>query len=100
MDRGDWLLEAACRGLPPESFTPDLASNQSIKRNTTQAVRVCANCPVVQECAQYALEQVTGNRKWGPFGVWAGIPFRADPKDAPLEEKLRTIAYPDMEQTA
>ena len=60
-----WMDQAACVGLPVNTFFPK-------KSHTGQdAKRICASCPVRAECLRHALsldEQ--------PLGIWAGLPDR------------------------
>jgi hypothetical protein len=54
-----WVADAACRGLTTLFYsisTVDIA----------QAKKVCAGCPVIDECRQAAQERPTR------FGVWGG----------------------------
>lgn len=54
-----WMTQAACRGMTglffPEKGQP-----------TAEAKRVCAACPVRQECLQHAFDNVER------YGVWGG----------------------------
>ena len=59
-----WTLDAACQGTDPDAFFPD---KNDPGRSTTAAKRICAGCPVVQQCLEYALKN---NEK---FGVWGGL---------------------------
>lgn len=62
---GAWRRQAACRpdsGIHPDTFFPELG-DKALRR---EAERICAECPVIGECADYA-------RQYGPFfGVWGG----------------------------
>lgn len=60
MDTMKWQDDALCREVDPELFFPELS------HPTTEAKRVCALCPVVDDCLAYALEADE------PFGVWGG----------------------------
>jgi len=56
--RPDWQRDAACRVHGPHLFFT----------NRPQAAKnVCADCPVVQQCAQFALADA------GLEGVWGGM---------------------------
>lgn len=67
------LRSAACRSLP---FSDDERMTAEQKRaefmtpehgpGVLDAKRVCARCPVLEPCRQYALEH------FPPFGVWGG----------------------------
>jgi len=57
---GAWVEDAACAGTAPDVFT-DPADVDDV----AAASRVCAGCPVVQECAAYAAAARC-------HGVWGG----------------------------
>jgi WhiB family redox-sensing transcriptional regulator len=68
----EWMLDdtddrfmkhAACKGLDREMFFPERGANTSI----AQAKKVCAVCPVREDCLRYAMN----NRI--EFGVWGGL---------------------------
>jgi len=63
MMRDDWKLLAACRGAGAAIFYPD----SSGPGNTSMAKRVCADCPVRDEC----LADAIAHRD--PHGVWGGL---------------------------
>lgn len=58
-----WMTEAACHGADPETFYPE--SGDSVKAQ--RALRVCQQCPVVDECLRFALS------RHERFGVWGGM---------------------------
>lgn len=56
----DWRIDALCRQVGGEEFFPE-------KGGSTVAVkRICARCPVKDECLEYALDNDER------FGVWGG----------------------------
>jgi WhiB family redox-sensing transcriptional regulator len=59
LGRPSWEARAACRGMPVETFV--------IKRGepTAAAKAVCARCPVVGECLDYALADSSLSGVWG-----------------------------------
>jgi len=59
--RLSWQQDAACVGADDEAFFPEKGGN------ATAAKRICARCPVREQCLQHALE--TGEE----FGVWGGL---------------------------
>ncbi|MHC5259872.1 WhiB family transcriptional regulator [Streptomyces sp. UC4497] len=65
-DSNAWRDLAACRGEDPEVMFPD--SNEA---GIAYAKRVCAGCPVQQQCLQDAM-RIEGARskdmRWGIFG--------------------------------
>ncbi len=54
-----WQQNAACRGMDPAIFFPDLGNHNHA------AKRVCAGCPVATRCAQAGATE--------EFGVWGGL---------------------------
>lgn len=62
--RPDFTEQAACRGVGPEDFFPGQGDPTRI------AKAICATCPVMSECLEYALE--TGQH----HGIWGGTSER------------------------
>lgn len=62
----DWREQAACTEHDTELFFP-IARTQGWMQQTREAKRVCASCPVREECLRWALD--TGQRT----GVWGGL---------------------------
>ena len=60
----DWRQHAACRGMATDLFMPEAHRG----RAGHPALKVCATCPVVHQCLQYALmmDDIV------PTGVWGG----------------------------
>jgi WhiB family transcriptional regulator, redox-sensing transcriptional regulator len=63
-DGNDWMLEARCLDADPEAFFPEKGGS------TREAKRICAACPVRDECLQYALDNDER------FGIWGGLSER------------------------
>lgn len=64
--QGDWPEQGACREVDPDLWFPeqgDRAANHAAKE-------ICAWCPVMTECRQWALD----SRE--PYGVWGGMSAR------------------------
>lgn len=59
MDTLKWQDDGLCREVDPELFFPDTYP-------TTEAKKVCALCPVIDDCLAFALETDE------PYGVWGG----------------------------
>ena len=62
----EWSDRAACLAAEPEQFFPVGGSAAATWESRT-AKQVCAQCDVLVECRDYALE----TRQ--PFGVWGGL---------------------------
>lgn len=60
----DWALDAVCAQTDPDAFFPDKGGS------TAEGKKICARCPVQDECLADAL--ATGQR----HGVWGGLSDR------------------------
>jgi WhiB family redox-sensing transcriptional regulator len=65
-DEGGWRAHAACRGEDPELFFPADSTGPALAQ-VAEAKRVCADCPVRQECLRFALSTGQG------YGIWGGL---------------------------
>lgn len=54
-----WMMVGSCREQPPAFFFP------SDGVGVDRARKICANCPVKQECLEYALENRIDHGVWG-----------------------------------
>lgn len=59
-----WSKNAACRGLDPDLFFPVKGEK------TDEAKAVCEDCPVQEECLEYAV------KKREKHGIWGGASER------------------------
>lgn len=57
-----WITDAICKRHDPELFTSDNPS----KRAAAKAI--CATCPVIGACRQYALDRPKLQGIWGGLG--------------------------------
>ena len=55
----NWMTRGKCRDLPPETFYPD--SSVGVAR----ARRICARCPVKDQCLEHALRYHIADGIWG-----------------------------------
>lgn len=66
-----WRLQAACRDIDSAVFfAPDGEHDPERSAREARAKAICARCPVIRECATYALG--AGER----YGVWGGLSER------------------------
>lgn len=66
--RWNWQDHGACRSVDPTMFFhPQNERGSSRLARERRAKRVCAECTVRLECADYAL------RAREPYGVWGGL---------------------------
>jgi WhiB family redox-sensing transcriptional regulator len=54
-----WMAEGLCRMYPPETFFP------SDGVGVEKAKKICANCPVAEQCLEHALEHRIEHGVWG-----------------------------------
>ena len=65
-----WRADAACRDADPDLFFPSVAERPETKdAREGRAKAICRDCPVREECLEYAL------RKREPWGIWGGVEF-------------------------
>jgi WhiB family transcriptional regulator, redox-sensing transcriptional regulator len=64
MDEASWMVDARCRDMDPDIFFP------SDGLGVESAQKICAECPVKNECLEYALEHHVDH------GVWGGVSER------------------------
>lgn len=67
-DEWEWQAQARCRTMDTNLFFhPDQERGEARRRREERAKQICGECPVVAECAAFAL--LAGER----FGVWGGV---------------------------
>ena len=62
---GDWIDEAACKGMTEIFFAPLSERPQATARREARARSICSRCEVFEQCKEYA-------RNNGEYGFWAG----------------------------
>ena len=66
MSRYDWMGDALCASSDPALWHQDGSANYD------KAARVCARCPVQQQCADFAANVEGDGSKRARHGLWAG----------------------------
>lgn len=61
-----WRERAACRNTHPDLFFPEKGDNGS---RTLFARRLCTDCPVKQDCLDYAITEAIFHGIWGGMSV-------------------------------
>lgn len=69
---GDWVESAACAGVDPYIFHPVSGGNLN-KHSYAAAKSVCQNCPVREECLEFAMRVERNERLAYRCGVWGGL---------------------------
>lgn len=62
---GKWAKDGNCLGINPALMVPEDSSG------TSQAKKICVDCPVMSECLEYALSEPRERH-----GVWGGTSER------------------------
>lgn len=60
LEERPWAVYAACREVDPEIFFP------SGREQESRALAICATCPVIEDCLEYAIDSRER------YGVWGG----------------------------
>ena len=55
----EWMAEGKCRNFPAEMFFPGDGTG------VIKAQKICATCPVADQCLNYALENHVDHGIWG-----------------------------------
>ncbi|WP_419999420.1 WhiB family transcriptional regulator [Streptomyces boninensis] len=63
----EWWRSAACVGVEPDLFFP-VGSTGPGAEQYVQAKAVCEQCPVTEECLEWALRTGTESGVWGGLG--------------------------------
>ncbi|MDY2941756.1 MAG: WhiB family transcriptional regulator [Varibaculum sp.] len=64
----EWQQQAACRDYSTEMFFhPDGERGGTRRRRAMKAKAICATCPVLEQCRNYALAAHE------PYGIWGGM---------------------------
>lgn len=64
VDEREWMLQAKCLDADPEAFFPEKGGS------TREAKRICAACPVRDDCLDHAIANEER------FGIWGGYSER------------------------
>ncbi len=59
MNSTAWMSRGNCRNFPPATFFP--SDGAGVER----ARAICADCPVISECLEYALTEHIDHGVWG-----------------------------------
>ena len=60
MDPGhEWMARGLCTNIPPSTFFPSDGAGVEVAR------KICADCPVRQECLEHALVNRIDHGVWG-----------------------------------
>jgi WhiB family transcriptional regulator, redox-sensing transcriptional regulator len=59
MKAESWMRQAECLDADPEAFFPEAGGNG------LDAKKICARCPVIDECLEYAVRHTIDEGIWG-----------------------------------
>ena len=64
----EWQYQGACIGMDSmRFFHPEGERGSTRRRRAANAKAICANCPVIDQCREYALAAQE------PYGIWGGM---------------------------
>ena len=64
----EWQLDGDCREADPRLFFhPEGERGPARRKRADAAIKICAGCPVLEECREHALSVRE------PYGVWGGL---------------------------
>ncbi|HEY1823986.1 MAG TPA: WhiB family transcriptional regulator [Trebonia sp.] len=89
----DWRAAACCLTADPDLFFPVAVGTAAIKQ-ITQARRVCAGCPVRQQCLDFAM------RTREPAGIWGGTTPEERVKELRARNRRRLPRGPGQEASS
>jgi WhiB family transcriptional regulator, redox-sensing transcriptional regulator len=107
LDRPDWFDRAACRGLSPSLWYPDVYEQPTAR----EAVAVCRGCPVQVECLDRACgiggdcQGAERNGVWGGMSVLerrrllSAIRRNPDRRDVIIRTAVETMPRPRTTRT-
>ncbi len=61
----DWRAAGACLSADPDLFFPIAIGTAAAAKQISMAQRICADCPVRQECLDFAMRTGEVNGIWG-----------------------------------
>ncbi len=64
LEQESWMLEGDCLYSDTDLFFPIGSSMKTIKQ-VNQAKAICAECPVISECLEYAIRTNQDSGIWG-----------------------------------
>lgn len=68
IDAWEWQYQGACRDVDTEQFFhPEGERGSTRRRRAATAKAICATCPVIEQCREYALATQE------PYGIWGGM---------------------------
>jgi WhiB family redox-sensing transcriptional regulator len=86
-----WRAAGACLTADPDLFFP-IATGPAAQEQITIAQRICAGCPVRQQCLDFAIRSGEGHGIWG--GTTPEERIRARRADSERRRRAR-ISWPD-----
>lgn len=67
-DNWEWQQSAACTNMPSDTFFfPEGERGEPRRNREAIAKSICARCPVIAECRDFAI------RAQEPYGIWGGL---------------------------
>ena len=64
LEQESWMLEGACSSMDSDLFFP-IGSSMKAMKQANEAKAICLECPVVNECLDYAIRTNQDSGIWG-----------------------------------
>jgi WhiB family transcriptional regulator, redox-sensing transcriptional regulator len=81
-----WMDSASCAGTDPELFFPPTGGSNR------PAMKVCATCPVREECLEYCIEIEGSMGRVERFGIWGGTSAHQRARSLPKPARIHRRA--------
>jgi WhiB family redox-sensing transcriptional regulator len=75
----------ACIGMPTEWWFPKKAESSIERQQRLTAKKTCMDCPVRQECLDYAIEAEE------TYGIWGGMSWNEREQEIAARRKAGTL---------
>ena len=80
----EWQINGACRRYDPEQFYHPEGERGFARRERARVAKgICAQCPVIEKCREYALYARE------PYGIWGGL--TEEDREAIYSNNRRTL---------
>jgi WhiB family transcriptional regulator, redox-sensing transcriptional regulator len=91
-----WRAAGACLSADPDLFYP-ITSGRGVTSETRMALRICAGCPVRQQCLDFAMRSPEVHGIWG--GTTPADRLRARRRRAERRRRASGPSWPGAPET-
>lgn len=87
---GPWVKKGACRGLPERAKADFFPPRGDSAGAYARARKICAVCPVMEECREYGLQFSQHDL----IGMWGGLSTEERGQERSRRRKLARLGVP------